>query len=462
MARVTASDAIQLPQAPEVEAALLGACIIDPDALSMAQAADVSEGVFFLERHRLIWRAMVEIVAGRGRIADVVTLNAHLEDRQNGQGTQLDAIGGPATIVGLITACPSSAPPYVEEWIGVLRAHQVRRALIAAGGDIVQMAHDGEVEPEALYSRAAQRVMECVQTEDATSHLYGGPEALEDYLVGQQQRAERLHDDPGGLVTVPWPTMGRMLGDLVPGTAMVIAAESSVGKTMAMEAIAEHNAQHGHRVAYYHLELSHEYMMHRAVARHASGIVPIWKLRRGYAGPEVQRGIDAMSKWIDRLTYIFCAGWSVERIAADAKRLRHRHGLDLLILDYLQMLPPAQRRDMNQAQLIGQQVAALRVLGAQLDIPIVIGSQVNRANKRDGRRPTEGDIRNSGEVNEKANQVVVLHRPKAREEHAGPTEPIEAWVDKNVGGPTGMVRLLHTLGRFALVEAAPEELQMPF
>jgi replicative DNA helicase len=140
------------------------------------------------------------------------------------------------------------------------------------------------------------------------------------------------------------------------------------------------------------------------------------------------------------------------------QRLYAQGACDVAVVDYLQKMTLPAVRGLNSAMIIGQQAETLKVAAERLGVPVLLGSQVSRANRADHRRPTDGDIRNSGEVAERSNQVVVLHRPTPREEQpkGAATEVIEAYVDKNTSGETGKATLVHVFGRYLLAEPVRE------
>jgi len=410
---------------------------------------------FYRETNSWVYSAAMSL-ADRYQTVDTLTVGDVLEQRTNGEGTQLDALGGTAEFAKLINATPSSI--HIKHYAEIVVRTARQRRLIAVAGEIAQMAHKHDGTVEALYDAAAKTFFGAVDVSGPGSHLYGTDEALMNYLVVQEERAEALRRDPNALIKTGIPGLDWLLGDMPGGYLHAIVARSSVGKTMYAEQVAEYNAKRGHPVAFYHLELSHQMMQDRRMARF-SGIA-INDLRRGHKGPEIGRALDDIRAWQERIVYVHCPGWSAERIAADIARLYARGECDLAVVDYLQKIRLPQSKGMNSAMLIGQQAETLKTCAESLDIPIVLGSQVSRGYKNNqDKRPTMADIRNSGELEEKSNQIVVLHRPVAVEDRPrGATkEIVEARVEKNTTGATGKVELVHILGRFILGEASAVE-----
>ena len=442
------------PQDSGAERAVLGSLLIDPDAMLGVREVGLEVRDFYHDTHGLIYAAMLEL-ASHWRPVDMVTLSAALEGKQNGHGSQLDLIGGSAYLTDLLSATPTSI--HAAHYAGVVRGLAQRRRIISTAASIAEAAqvYDGPI--EGLYNAVSSLFYGAVDVTEAHSHFYGNDENLAGYLATQVGRAEMLARDPNALAQTGIADLDRILGNLEPGTVLAIAARPGVGKTILMEQIAEHNARHGKRVAFYHLELSHQFMLDRRMAK-ASGI-PLDRLRQGYSGAEVARALDDLRDWQANIVYIHCPGWNAERITSDMTRLAARGECDVAIVDYLQKLSLPDRRGWNTSMLYGLMVESLKTAAEQLAIPLILGTQVSRDWKQTSdKRPTAADIRNSGEIEEKVNQIVVLHRAEARETgRAQPTsETIEAHVEKNTGGALGACELVHLLGRFTLAGKARE------
>ena len=444
-----------LPHSLGAEAAVLGSVLLDPDAIGRTREVGLEAGHFFRETNRWIYAAMLTL-ADRFDAITMQTVADILENREAGKDNQLGAIGGPAELTRLMLDLSSSV--HAGHYADIVVRTATQRRVIAASGEIAAMAQRWDGTTDELFDAASQVFFKAVDVQGKASHLYGTDDALMDYLTGQQERADRLARNPNAQIKTGLPGLDYLLGDLPGGTIHLVAAKTSVGKTTYMETMAEWNAQRAHSVAFYHLELTHQTMLDRRMARHSK--IQVNQLRKGYSGVEVARATDAIRKWQERVTYIHCPGWSAGRIAADIVRLRSRGQCDLAFVDYLQRMPLGDDRGMNQATLIGGQVLTLSACANVLDIPIVLGSQVSRAsNQSDTKRPTMEHIRNSGMPAEFANQIVILHRPTAVEmrEQGAKQELIEAYVEKNTTGQGGRVDLVHLLGQFLLGEPVIDE-----
>lgn len=435
MARVTKEKASLLPNDRQAEEAVLGSLLIDPDAVW--KIGDLRPEDFFVESYGALF-ATVTAARYAGEPADLVTLASSLPEGMHS-----------ADVTGLIGATPSSI--HAAHYAKIVQDMARRRQLMAVATDIVQRAHDCTEPVGALFDEASAMLREVGTGRQDGAHLYGSDESLTEYLALLVRRSERSEDD---VLTTGLPDLDRLLGELLPGALQIVAARSSVGKTMYLEQLSEFNARKGHPVAFYHLEQSHEAMQDRRMARW-SGIT-FQRLRRGYDGPEVAQAIDKMREWHRNVIYVHCPGWSAERIAADMTELHSRGECDLAVVDYLQKITLPDRKGMVMAMLYGMACESLKTAAERLGIPVILGSQVSREYKRRrGGRPRLSDLRNSGEPEEKANQAIILHRPN--ETRGQPTEPIVAFVEKNTNGPLGAVTLVHVIGQFLLACPTKEE-----
>ena len=450
---------MSLPNDQLAERATLGSLLIDNSAITEVLSLGLQPGDFYMGLHGDVFAVMCELTAQR-RAVDFVTLCSALENKKNGKGQScLEAIGGPANLTRLLTDTPTSvnARHYAE----IVRDFAYRRRLIAAAAELARVSYEHEGTRDVLQRNLSKIFGDAVGIAEKGSHLYGD-DLLVDYLVNQTARQERLAKDPNHLITTPWPELNRALIELEPGALHVVAAPTGVGKSIYMECVAEHNARHGKTVAFYHLELSHQTMLDRRMARHSG--IQIWQLRQGYDGKELHRATEFLSTWQQRMTYIHCPGWSAYRIAADLHGLHARGMADVAIVDYLGKLamPPLGGR--TEASAIGDsRMEPLKTCAEQLGIPIVTGSQLNRARQaRRDKRAVLDDLRNSGEIAEKANQVVVIHQvespySKGQLDHQKPIE-IEFQVEKNSQGLVGVViPMLSIPGEFKFVQRVREE-----
>ena len=446
---MTTNDNGHLPYSLEAEAAVIGSILIDPDAMLLAREASLAPRDFYSETNGMIYQAACDL-ATRFEVVDQLTIAETLSRRQH-----LDLIGGEAALTGLVLSTPTSihAGYYAE----IVHRLAIQRRLITTAGQIAVMAsqHDGPI--DALLASASRAFFETADVTEPQSHLYGSDDVLVDYLAHQEMRREQLAQNPHMLLRWGIPALDRLTGSFPQGYCVAVGARPGVGKTMLLEGLAEYNAARGHRVAFYHLELPHQMMLDRRMARYSG--MDLESLKQGYCGPEVHRASEYLRSWQENIVYIHCPGWSAERIAADMARLTARGECELAIVDYLQKLAMPDLKGINMAVAVGQQMETLKTAAERLGVTVVVASQLNRSGTaRDDKRPLLTDLRNSGEIEEKANMVLLLHRsqPRRDDDHL-PTEEMEAYIEKNNAGGGGAVRLLHVRGRFTITEPEPTQ-----
>lgn len=450
-----------LPHNREIERAILGALLIDPDAILRVREVDLQPSDFYVPSHGMIYAAMLSL-ADRFRPIDTLTVADALRAKSHNGRSDLDIIGGPAALTELIGETVTAI--YAGDHAAIVKRLARQRAIITMSGELAALAHHHEGTLEELYDQVSRLVAAAMDRPETASHYYGSDESLVEYLAEQVAMQERLQADPDALIVTGLRDLDAYLGSIPEGTLHVPVARPGTGKTIYCECLAEHNARRGKRVAFYHYELSTREMLHRRVARH--GKVALQRLREGYSGPEVTDALDAIRAWHGNIVYVHCPGWSAERVAADMTRLHARGECDLAVVDYVQKIP-LPRGEGTTSMRIGQNVEVLKTCAEQLSIPIVLPSQVNRSFKgRGNARPTIADIRESGEIEEKANQILVLHRPEERqagrpEDLFGKTEKIEIHIEKNTGGATGQVDVVHVLGHYKYASLARQVSDAP-
>lgn len=419
------------------EKAVLGSLLIDPDATFRVLETGLTDSDFWNERNGKIYAAIMGLHK-RGVQPDYITVCDRLPDIPASEIAEMVRS----------TVTPIHAAYYAE----IVRDCARRRILLRAAAEVAALACSEKPLGE-VYDETAQLFFNLTRPDGIDkSHLYGSDDTLVEYLANQERRAER---GANHYVYTGLRDLDEILGDIQPAYLFVVGAKTSIGKTMFLEQIAEYNAQKGRRVAYYHLELVHQSMLDRQMARWSG--IDVRRLREGYCGPEIGEAQEVIRQWMDRMIYVHCPGWPIERITTDIARLRAQEGLDLAVVDYLGKVPLGGGRNQNEASQIGLLVEALKTCAERLEIPICTGSQVSRFFKQTGdKRASMADLRGSGEIAEKASQVVMLHRQEGALPDAV-VENIEACVEKNADGRLGECGLVHVRGRFLLAcQTKPE------
>lgn len=426
------------PYAPEAEISVLGAMLIDGDAVAKAVEI-VDDGMFYREANRRIFRAMARLFE-RGQVVDPVTLSEEL----NKTG-ELEAVGGVAYLAELLDAVPTAAN--VEYHARIVRERALLRRLIDASTQIIRSAYEvGEKTVDQILDEAEQRIFQVAQ-----SHDRGGFVWIKQILYPTFEEIEKLQSAKGGLTGVPtgFPDLDSMTGGLQRGDLIVLAARPSMGKTSLAIGIALHAAiSHQVPTAVFSLEMSKEQIVQRMLCHEA--LVDLGKLRRGMLDDDdyvrlaqAAGHLNTAPIWIDEsgsLTNL--------EMRAKARRLKADHReLGLIVVDYIQLMHSAGKVE-NRQQEVSEISRSLKALAKELDVPILALSQLSRApEQRADHRPQLSDLRESGSIEQDADVVLFLYRPErylaTREEaiEQGVAGLAELIIAKQRNGPTGMVQL---------------------
>jgi replicative DNA helicase len=387
---------------------------------------------FYTDAHQKIFRGLTTLYIDRGQPADLVTLADHLQ-----QERQIEDVGNYPYLAELWDAAPTAAN--AEYYAKIVREKGMVRALIHASNEILRDAYDQAQPAEELLGSAEHKIFEIAnkgvvaQTFSLYDIVAEAYERLDARLKRDNQDAYEL---PTGFLDLDDKTAGLHKSELV-----ILAARPSVGKTAFALNIARHIIVDQKRPVFFvSLEMSRVELAERLLC--CQGKVDGHKLRKGMLGSDdTDRLLDAGG--ILRKARLFIddsPAQNMLRISANARRLRLREKIDLVIIDYLQLIEPENRRDPRQEQ-VAQVSRRLKFMAKDLGIPVLALAQVNRGSEdRQDHRPRLADLRESGSIEQDADTVLMLHRPELYEpgQHEGTVEIIIA---KQRNGPTGEITL---------------------
>jgi replicative DNA helicase len=424
------------PHSIEAEESVLGSFLLDPTCIVIVSPFLRADD-FYREKNGMIYAAMLDLYNSGSQI-DVVTLGNRLN-----RGGKLAEVGGSAYMSELMNAVPTAA--HVEHYARIVQEKARLRRLINLGVQVVKDAYSADAESGPVWE-SAKKQLDAALSEQATDSVLEHKASLVSYLgtLGEREQEAACGKVP---MTVPWEDLARYVPMLRNGSLVSVAAQSGVGKTVFMESLSEAWAQDGFRVAFFHLELSHEIMLDRRMARHSG--VSIEDLWRGVSNDAVAEATARMDTWAGNIVYVHCPGWSMQRIALKSRELAGRRRLDAVIVDYLQKIPYADRgKGLNTAQMRGQDVETIKSLAEDMGVVAILGSQLSRQN----------EIRDTGEALEKCNVSIRLERPLLDDGaiggtvvHTGEMGPeVTITVDKNTLGRTGKAKMLLIGPRFML------------
>jgi replicative DNA helicase len=420
------------PQSQEAERSVLGSILRDNDIIDDITPKLVDADHFYADSHQKIFLAMRALQDKKAPI-DLITLAEEL--RQRGQ---IEDVGGYGYLGELWDAAPTAA--HAAYYAQMVRERAILRRLIHSATEILRDAYDQAQAPAELLNTAERRILEVAERgigEDAVT--------LSDAIKAAYDRIDKRQSSFGlssSGVSTGFRDLDEITAGLQDSEVIIIAARPSVGKTSFALAIARNVILHGHGVFFVSLEQSKIEIAERLLCCQAR--VDSHRLRKGsLSGEDIERLTDAGGELAKTQLFIDDSpAQTMLRIAANARRLRKRQDIKLVIIDYLQLIEPENRRDPRQEQ-VAQTSRRLKFLAKELNIPIVALAQVNRSSEdRQDHRPRLADLRESGSIEQDADTVLLLHRPDRYEpgQHEG---IIEVIVGKQRNGPTGEVTLAY-------------------
>jgi replicative DNA helicase len=423
------------PHSLEAEKSTLGSLLIDKDAIIKIADLITSED-FYHDKHARIYQAIVEIFNKRNPI-DVLTVTSQLEDKK-----ELDSIGGASYLAELTSEVPTAS--HIFQYATIVKQKSVLRKLLKAGDTIIGLGFNETEEIESLLEEAEKSLFNVSQTfiKDRFVHV-------KEVLSMTYEKLADLHDPENKEKYRGVPTgfrdLDNILSGMQPSDLIIIAARPSMGKTALALNIAQNVAAKKKSVGVISLEMSKEQLVERMFCSLMG--VDSWKMRTGKLTDEdfakvggVMDKLNSMKLFLDDSI----AG-SIVELRAKARRLQMEHGLDLLIIDYLQLMSggkSSQYGSGNRVQEISEISRSLKSLARELKIPIIALSQLSRAVElRPTKIPQLSDLRESGAIEQDADVVLMMYREDYYEEDSDREGITDLYIRKHRNGPTGKIEL---------------------
>jgi replicative DNA helicase len=435
-----------LPNNLDAERSVLGAILLDNNALNPA-IEHLRPEDFFLDQHRRVFTQMIALGESQQAI-DLVTLTEELHRRGD-----LDASGGAPYLASLADGMPRVSN--IEHYARIVKEKAMLRNLIHATHNIQQRAFEGEDGADTILDNAESSIFAL-----AEDRVKAGLIPVKDIVRDNFERLERIFREGKSItgVATGYGELDKLTSGLQPSELLILAARPSQGKTALALNLAENiSIRAGHPAAIFSLEMSKESLLQRLVASVAQ--IDAHKFRTGHLSKEDWRRmtdalgiIAAAPLWIDDAGSI-----SVLEIGAKARRLKRDKGLSLLIVDYLQLIT-ARGRFSNRNEEVASISRALKGLAKELQIPVLVLSQLTRAPERDDRGPQLSDLRESGAIEQDADVVMFIYRPHFFKAGATPEEreETELKIAKQRNGPTESVKFVFRSRMTRFEEAAPD------
>ncbi|MGB6335239.1 MAG: replicative DNA helicase [Thermoanaerobaculia bacterium] len=419
-----------LPHSDESERAVLAGALLDPALLPVVVGRLAPED-FYTERHRTIYRSMVDLQAAEVEV-DLRTLQASLE-----QQDKLESVGGVAYLAGLDLDLPDLGR--LDTYVEIVKERSVRRRLIEACGEITRHCLDGGLEAQEALGRAEQAILGLGEEAVQKGFVKLG-QIFHETLADLEDRPER-----GFLgLSSGFADLDTMTRGFHPGNLVVIAGRPGMGKTSLALNIAEHTAIHENRpVGLFSLEMSQEELALRILSSQVD--ISFGPLRSGHLSQKQWTKVVQAVKTVSQAPLFIddSANPSMLEIASKARRLRAESGLDLIVVDYLQLMQGTARYE-NRNLEIAAITRSLKQLAKELRIPVIALSQLSRQpERRSGdHRPQLADLRESGSIEQDADVVVFIYRDELYDDETTDKGIAELIVAKHRNGETGTVRLV--------------------
>jgi replicative DNA helicase len=429
------------PQAVEIEEAVLGGMLIEHEAATMALELLRPED-FYRKAHRNIFEVMMDLFE-KSNPLDIITVENELRDKK-----LLDECGGPGYLSELTRSVSSAAN--IEYHAQILTEKAIKRTIIQQFTEVVKDSYDSGSDPYELLDKAEKSIYEL-----ANSKRGGDTTAISDILKKTLQHLEEIRGQKGGITGVPSGTdVDKLTAGWQPGDLIIIAARPSMGKTAFVLTIARNAAllqdpEKRVSVALFSLEMSDQQLIQRLLTMEAR--VDAQAARTGrLKDDEFKRLIEAASRLFKAKIFIDdTPALSVMEMRSKCRRLKSEHDIDLIIVDYLQLMRGnTNDRNSNREQEIATISRGLKGLAKELNVPVIALAQLSRAVEQRGgnKRPQLSDLRESGSIEQDADVVCFLYRPEyygiTADEEGKPTEGIgEVIIGKQRNGPVGDVKL---------------------
>nr|MBN1228245.1 replicative DNA helicase [Anaerolineae bacterium] len=418
------------PHSIEAEEAVLGSILLNPEALydvlSFLESTD-----FFIVRHQWIWNAILTLNERRDPI-DYLTVVNELEQR----GQSMEA-GGTAYILSLVNKTPSALN--AEGYGRIVERMAIRRRLLDAAQQIARVAHSEETDIDEVVGKAETAVFDVTERR-LTRDLVPIKRVTSDYFDHVSLLARQQEDVMG--VPTGFIDLDRLLGGMQKSDLLIVAARPGMGKSSWLNTVVLNAARNHQRVALFSLEMSNEQLVQRFISQETN--IPSHKLREGKLDERDWSQFVAATQAIGELPIYLddTPALSTQELRTKTRRLYLEYGLDLILVDYLQLMTTPYRSE-NRVQEISFISRALKQLARELNVPVVAAAQLSRAvEQRNDKRPLLSDLRESGSIEQDSDVVMFIYRDSYYNADSPEGNRTEIHIAKHRNGPTGMVHLI--------------------
>jgi replicative DNA helicase len=418
------------PQNLEAEMAVLGSMLLEKDAIGIA-IEKLSEDCFYSDIHKKLYNHITGLY-DENKPVDILTITERLRNQN-----ELEFVGGASYVASVLNSIPTAAN--VEHYIEIVREKYVLRRLIDTATDIVSQCHNNPDDVNEILDIAEKNIFDITQ-----KRTEQGISSFRELVKDSIEVIEKLYQQKRLVTGVPtgFTDFDKITSGLQPSDLIVFAARPSMGKTSFALNIAEYVAvEEKLPVVVFSLEMSKPQLVLRMLCSHSR--VNIQRVRTGFlGGNDFSNLVAAAGRLASAPIFIDdTPGVSIMELRAKARRLKAKHDIKLVVIDYLQLMQSISRRAENRQQEISEISRALKGLARELNVPVIVISQLNRAVEgRQDHRPQLSDLRESGAIEQDADVVVLLLRKEYYDSEDSPGTA-DVIVAKQRNGPTGDIKL---------------------
>ncbi len=423
------------PHSTDAERTVLGAILLDPEAI--IKVSDLLKAEDFYDPvHRLIYQAVLELHE-RHEVIDFVTVSSKLSDSKHVQ-----QVGGTAFLAELASSVPTSS--HVYQYGQIVKTKAVHRRVIDAGQKITGLGYEVGKPVGELLDQVEKTVFEITNTFIKEKFIH-----IREVLDARYEKFAEMHESKDDTTVKGVPSgyagLDQKLSGFQPSDLIVLAGRPSMGKTALALGIAQNAAiRHRKSVGIFSLEMSKEQLVDRLFASMLG--VDSWKLQRGKLDDSDFQNMGPIMDELSKANIFIddSVASSLPELRAKARRLQMEHGLDLIVIDYLQLMSTGNDHYVgNRVQEISEISRSLKQIGRELRVPIIALSQLSRAvENRPGNIPQLSDLRDSGSIEQDADVVLMMYREDYYEEDSDRPGLTDIYVRKHRNGPTGRVELM--------------------
>ena len=419
-----------LPHNREAEEAVIGAVLINPDAYHDVARFLRAED-FYLHRHRFIWEAITRLRENRTPL-DFLTLTEELE-----RAGKLAEVGGPASVMALISATPTSL--HAEAYAHIIEQAAIRRRMLEAANQVAKLAYQETTPLEAALDESEKAIF------SVSDRLLAHDVKSFSQVLGSLYDQVEQRSQHAGLFGVPtgFVELDRLLQGLQPSDLVIAAGRPGMGKTSLLLSMVKRAAlTYKKRIAIFSLEMSSEQLAQRLISQDSG--IDSQRLRSGRLEDDEWPLFAATTERLSQLSIYLDDTPAITplQMRSKCRRLQMEYGLDLVVVDYLQLMSGGggkEQRFENRTQEVSFISRQLKVLAREMNVPVLAAAQLSRAvEQRADKHPVLSDLRESGSIEMDADVVMFLYRP----EDSNLSNQVEVIVAKHRNGPTGTVQLV--------------------